>query len=795
MKVPFSWLNDIITHDVSVEEAADFLTRGGLEVEEILNVEKVKGGLAGLVVGEVTDCVQHPNADKLKLTQVNLGETSVQIVCGAPNVDKGQKVIVAPVGCTIYPLEGDSFKIKKGKLRGEVSEGMICADDEIGLGFDHSGIKVLPNDAPVGCLASEYLKLDSEPVIEIGLTPNRGDAMSILGVARDLKGSLDLAKQSSNLNFPEVTFHSATTETKIQVESEDDTPIYYIARLSNIQVGDSPEFIKTRLEAAGIGSINNVVDITNYVMLELGNPLHAFDQDQLQGEISVALAQQDEKFIALDGSEISLNSEDLTIRDSSGPICIAGVYGSQHSGVSENSNSIALEAAVFNSSRVRRTVLRHQLRTDAAARFDKGVDGNMTMVALNRAIDLLIEYAGAQLNNIEVAANSTPEVNSFSLSHEYLERITGIKLESNTVHQILSAAGIEVNSQKDAYALTIPSYKTEVLRPADVAEEFLRFFGLDNVPIGNTISTVIPIQEGQEPKLLLNQVKAHLASIGLFESVTLSITKQKENLEQQVSLLNPLSGQLSAMRTSVLDSLLDVYAFNSKRGKSGFGIFEFGKQYFKAEEAYGELEEFVLLSGKKIEEESWNSSNISSVYSIKSAVEQVLSIAGVNYQVKNIQEDSDLSEGLEFVQGKLSLAKVGIVHAHKVEQADLSELMFAGFIQWENVLTARNRAKQKFTEFSRFPRIDRDLAVILDKSVQFAEIDQALSKFKKKLLSEVFVFDVFEDKQKLGEGKVSYGLRFYFEHTDRTLKSEEVDKEIDGIIGIIEQKFKGVVRK
>tara|TARA_R110001583_G_scaffold171551_2_gene325186 strand:- start:28401 stop:30827 length:2427 start_codon:yes stop_codon:yes gene_type:complete len=799
MKISYNWLKQFLKVDWEAEKTGELLTDLGLEVEGIETVESIKGSLAGIVVGKVLTCVQHPNADRLKVTTINIGAGEpIQIVCGAPNVAEGQTVPVATIGTTLYDDKGEGFKIKKGKIRGEESHGMICAEDELGLGSSHDGIMVLEDSLIAGTLASEVFNIEKDEVFEIGLTPNRADAMSHYGTARDLRAGLIQNDVPLELISPPVSeFHvdDRTLKFDVIVEDIEKAPRYAGVTISDITVKDSPEWIQNRLKAIGLTPINNIVDITNYVLHELGQPLHAFDASKFRGQkVIVKTLPTGTKFTTLDGVERELNEEDLMIcNGSEEPMCIAGVFGGLDSGVTVHTTSIFLESAYFNPVSIRKTAKRHALNTDASFRFERGIDPNFTKYALKRAANLIIEVAGGKVSS-EIVDLYPTKIEDFQvfLSFEKMDRLIGSKIPRETVKNILASLDIKFNSVTDGgIGLTIPSYRVDVTREADVIEEILRVYGYNNVEFSHKLNTSISFSEFDATKIE-DVVANQLISQGFNETMANSLTKasylsltEMLNEEHNVAMLNPLSNDLGVMRQSLLFSGLESVVYNVNRKNSSLKFFEFGKTYHKFESGYSEQKHLTLFVSGNRTKDSWNvAQKPSDFFYLKGIVKTILQRLGIQ-NIKTTPTKNDVfSEGITLSLGKIKLVDLGVVkQAINKEFGIKQEVLFADF-NWENVLKVGGKSQVKITELPKFQAVKRDFALLLDNEVTFNEIYNLAFQAEKSYLKEVDLFDVYEG-DKLEQGKKSYAVSFLIQDENKTLN----DKQIDKIMQKLQQTF------
>ncbi|MCH2490837.1 MAG: phenylalanine--tRNA ligase subunit beta [Flavobacteriales bacterium] len=799
MNISYNWLKQFINLDWSPEKTAELLTDLGLEVEGISNFTSLPGALEGVIVGHVVTCKKHPNADRLKITEVDLGNGSpVQIVCGAPNVSEGQKVPVATVGTTLYDKEGSPWQIKKGKIRGEVSEGMICAEDELGLGNDHDGILVLDSKLKPGTKVSDLYEIENDTVFEIGLTPNRADAMSHWGVARDLRAGLLMQDISLELITPSTSsFHidSRTLKIDVAVENNELAPRYCGVTISGLTVSESPDWLKNRLKAVGLAPINSVVDATNYVLHELGQPLHAFDATKIQGnEIHVKTLPKGTKFTTLDGIERTLDKEDLMICDAKGPLCIAGVFGGLHSGVTEKTTSIFLESAYFNPVSVRKTAKRHGLNTDASFRFERGIDPNITEYALMRAAILITEIAGGEVSSeITDIYPKKIEDHQVYLSFDNASSLIGETIPRETIKDILTSLEIKINNVTESgLGMTIPAYRNDVTREADVIEEVLRVYGYNrigfNQKLNASISTTQPVEDYQ----VRDKVSALLTAQGFHEMLGNSLTTPKyidliSELKQDynVSMLNPLSQDLSVLRQSMLFGALEALSYNNNRRIQNVKLFEFGKTYHNFPGGREEHKHMSLLVSGDRTHDSWtHKTRPTDFFYLKGLITTVLHRLGIKgYSEVGLQDDV-FTEGLELKLGKKALVRFGVVSKNITKQFDIeNEVLFADF-NWDQVLAEITSENFQLRPIPKFPQVKRDFALLLDDSANFNELKSAAMQTEKKLLKDVRLFDVYTGKN-LPKGKKSYALSFTLQDDKKTL----TDKQIDKIMKKLEQRF------
>jgi phenylalanyl-tRNA synthetase beta chain len=782
MKISYNWLKEFIDTDKTPQEISIILTGTGLEVESLEKVQPIPGGLEGLVIGFVKECVQHPNADRLRITKVDVGgPEGLQIVCGAANVAAGQKVVVATVGTTVYPTAGEPFKINKSKIRGEVSEGMICAEDEIGLGTDHAGIMELDADAVVGSLAKDYFKLNDDYMYEIGLTPNRADAASHLGTARDVAAFLKIGITKPNVSAFKVANTSRTVE--VIVENEQASPRYSGLTISGIEVKESPQWLKERLAVIGIRSINNIVDVTNYVLHELGQPLHAFDADEIKGnKVLVKNYPEGTVFKTLDDVDRKLSANDLMIGNAEEPMCIAGVFGGITSGVKASTKSIFLESAYFNSVSVRKTAKRHGLKTDASFRFERGTDPDMTVFALKRAALLIQQVAGGEVSSDIVDLYPTPVAPfAFDVTYKNIDRLIGKAISHTEIKGIIEALDIKVvNETEEGLSLQVPPYRVDVTREVDIVEEILRIYGYNNIEIPTQIRASLNNSQRPEKDTVQNQLSDLLTANGFNEILSNSLTKSaySDNLETAVKILNPLSSDLDVMRQTMLYSGLEAIAYNQNRRAADLKFYEFGKIYSVKDDKYSEVQRFSIFITGANAAEQWNQKpKPVSFYNLKAIVDGILQRLNITDYVVDDATCKKMAFGLQYMLHGKQLVKFGFVAAIALKKADMDKEVFYADFNFDLVLSAVRKNKIVYEEVSKFPAVRRDLSMLIDKSVSFGQLKQIAQKTERKLLKEVSVFDVYEG-DKLPAGKKSYALSFIIQDIEKTL----TDKTIDAIM-------------
>ena len=802
MKISHNWLQQFIKTDLSTEEISIMLTDLGLEVEGMYSYESIKGGLQGVVVGEVLSCEPHPNADRLKKTEVLLGENEiVPIVCGAPNVAKGQKVLVATVGTLLTFHDGTEVKISKSKIRGEVSMGMICAEDELGLGSNHDGILVLDHNKIPGTPAASIFEVEIDTVYEIGLTPNRADAMSHLGVARDLKALCTLRNIPFEWSVPETSsFHVDTTQKTIPVEIEDSEKClqYHGLTLTNIKISPSPQWLQNRLKAIGINPKNNIVDVTNYVMHELGQPLHAFDADKINEKIVVKTFPKNTSFITLDGTERKLTDEDLMIGDPKESHCIAGVFGGIHSGVDEQTNSVFLESAYFNPVSIRKTAKYHGLNTDASFRFERGIDPEIGIYALKRAAILIKQLSGGEISsNIQEFSRPLEEPKQIFLSYEKIEKTIGQSLEKEELYTILSGLEIGiVNVTEAGIGMTIPSYRVDVTRPADVIEEILRVYGYNRLEEKPLVFEANPPYQWNSIHKIENEVASKLSSFGFFETLnnSLSSPEYTADFHQAVTLVNPLGKELSKMRQTLLYQALEVVSFNLNRQNKQLKLYEFGSIYGKSGDAFIEAKRLSLSISGEVFNSHWElNSQPDPFYYFKGILSDLFKSLG--YSEPNFDETVashfDLAFSLEINAKKYG--HFGIVSSTLRNQFGIDQEVYFAELNWEELTKHAFSKPIIYEEVAKFPLMRRDFALLIDKNVSFQSLKDTAYKTERKILQDVNLFDVYEGKN-LPKDKKSYGISFTFQDKNKTLTDKQVERVMEQLLQNFKSQFGAELR-
>ena len=809
MKISYKWLQKYLPIDLDINKVSEILTDLGLEVEGVEAIESIKGSLKGIVVGKVLTCGKHPNADRLNVTTVDLGNgIPVQIVCGAPNVAKGQTVPVATVGTTLYDDKGEAFIIKKSKIRGEESFGMICAEDELGLGKSHDGIMVLDNSLKAGTPAAKVFNIETDYTIEIGLTPNRADAMSHLGVARDLRAGLTQQGINSKLITPSVSdFHVEERTFKIDIDVQDNlrAPRYVGLSITDIKIAESPEWLKNRLNAIGLTPINNVVDITNFVLHDLGQPLHAFDANKIKkNKVIVKTLKEGTKFTTLDGVERTLHQEDLMICDGEeNPMCIAGVFGGLESGINENTTAIFLESAYFNPVSIRKTAKRHALNTDASFRFERGIDPNITEYALKRAAILIHELAGGKISSeiIDIYPNKIDDFQIF-LSYERMNKLIGHFIDSDIIQNILVSLDIKINNHTETgLNLTIPAYRVDVTREVDVFEEILRVYGYNNVEFSEKLNMSITSSVEQKNEKIQNIVSTQLINSGFFETMANSLTKpnytdysDQINADANVTILNPLSQDLSVMRQSMLFSGLETVSFNINRKNKDLKLFEFGKTYHKFNDKYQEEKHLSLfITGNKLPL-VWNSTaQQSDFFYLKGIVTTLLERLGATEVKPKPTKNDVFSEGLSLSLGKIKVVDFGVVQSNITKDFGIKqEVLYADF-NWSALLKLAQNKSIKVSLPSKFPEVKRDLALLINNETTFLDIYRLAKETERSYLKSIDLFDVYEGKN-LPDGKKSYAVSFMLQDEEKTLDEKQIEGIMQKLQGAFENKLGASLR-
>lgn len=808
MTISYKWLSEYLPVTVEPERLSRILTSVGLEVESMEKYEEVKGGLFGLIIGEVLQVEKHPNADKLTVTKVNIGNGDpLQIVCGAPNVAAGQKVIVAPVGTTIYPANSDPLTMKAVKIRKEESQGMICAEDEIGLGTSHDGIMVLPADVIVGTSATEYFQPYEDIIYHIGLTPNRMEAMSHWGVARDICAYLshhekkDIKPNARNNNNFKVDNTTLTVDVK--VENEKACPRYSGISIANISIKESPKWLQQKLKAIGLRPINNIVDITNFIQHETGQPLHAFDADLITGKkIIVKNLPEGTKFVTLDEKERKLSSEDLMICDASGGICIAGVFGGLHSGVLNKTKNIFLESAFFDAVTTRKTSFRHGLRTDAASRFEKGTDISATVNVLKKAALMIKEICGGEIASQIVDVYPKPiNKTEVSIKFHYIKKLSGKNYHPDAVKDILNSLGFETLKEGiDELRVAVPFHKPDISLPADLVEEIVRIDGLDNIEIPGEITITPSIEENYTKEIYREKVSGYLIGQGFNEMMTNSITNavyfSEEEKQQMVAMKNSLSTELNILRNSLLETALEVVARNLNHKNNSLRLFEFGKAYNTSGPGiYSESEKLCMVITGNKNDDNWKQKNISSdIYYLKGAVDVLLKLLGITTDLIEVSPVPKLKDHFVYKINNQIIAGAGEVKKNVLDKFGIKQPVFFASFNWRSLIEIASEQKIIIKELPKYPSVQRDLALIVSKDLVWEKVEQSVKKIKLGKLREIKLFDIFES-EKLGAGKKSMAVNFTFSDEEKTLTDVEIDSWMNSIMKTLEKEIEAEIRK
>jgi len=806
MKISYNWLKEYLDIDLAAQELSELLTDIGLEVEDLTLYKGPGNGLEGLVIGQVKKVEKHPDADKLTLTWVDAGTgEDLQIVCGAPNVAQGQKVIVALPGTTLYPVKGVPFTIKKAKIRGVESQGMICAEDEIGLGTNHEGIMVLPDDARVGSKAKEYYGLKDDWIFEIALTPNRADAFSHLGVARDLRAALNVRyNKNLLLKFPgidESVFNKTETPIEVIVEDLQRCPRYSGILIKNVKVGESPNWLKEKLRAVGQRPINNIVDVTNFILQEFGQPLHAFDADEIKGgKVIVKTLPDNSKFKTLDEVERTLSKDDLMICDAQEGMCIAGVFGGIHSGVKGETRNIFLESAHFNPLAIRKTSTRHGLRTDAAMRFEKGTNPAITVTALKRAVNMILQVAGGETGSAVIDVYPQP-VSNFNITLEYahLDRLIGYQLDADTIHDILEYLGIEITSEsQETLELSVPPFKVDVHRQADVVEEILRIYGVNRIPLPETIRTSISLRGDADLREQLNNAASdYLSSAGFREMINNSLSRAEYYPDSKglVKLQKSANADLNVMRLNMLYSGLETVAYNLNRKNNDLKFYEIGKNYRQENRAaYTENWHLTLFVTGDKHPESWVEKNRQAdFFFLKSVVHNILRRVGISSFTDTEIDGNIFRYGTGYSVRQHTVVQFGLVQPVHLKKLDIRQNVFYADFLWDTIFELAKSNTIQFKEIPCFPGMRRDLALLLKEDIPFAAVQKIAVEEGKRILKGVNLFDFFQDV-KLGEGMKSYAVSFFFEDEEKTLTDNDVDKVMTRLMNRYREELKAEIR-
>ncbi len=808
MTISYNWLSEYLPEKVAPEKLSKILTAIGLEVESLEKYEELKGGLEGLVIGEVLECEKHPDADKLSLTSVNIGGTEpLQIVCGASNVAKGQKVVVATVGATIYPSTGEPVTMKKAKIRGVESFGMICAEDEIGLSDNHAGIMVLPENTKAGTPAANYFKPYTDHIFEIGLTPNRMDAMSHLGVARDVCAYLTHhTKKEARIKSPfKNNFKADNQELVIDVsiQNADACQRYAGVSLQGVKVAESPKWLQQKLKSIGLRPINNIVDITNFILHETGQPLHAFDADMIKGKkVIVKTLPEGTAFTTLDGKERKLAAEDLMICNETEPMCIGGVFGGLDSGVKDSTTNIFLESAWFNPVSIRKTSFRHGLRTDAATRFEKGVDISNTLNVLKRAALMITEIAGGKIasNIIDVYPDPKPRT-EVAIKYHYIKKLSGKNYHGDSIKNILSSLGFDlVKEGQDEMRFAVPYSKPDISIPADIVEEIMRIDGLDNVEIPAAITITPSVETLSYDAAYKEKVANYLVGAGFHEIFTNSITNSayfsEEVLQTTVKMINNLSEELNVLRPGMMETGLETVAYNLNRRNNDLQFFEFGKTYaVKGTGKYEELQHLsIYITGKKTGDGWKNKGEKSDIYFAKAVFEKIAALLGVTITAYTTGTHSKLDNCINAVINDNTIATIGTSNKKVLALFDIKQPVFYIDIDWDKLLEFSRKQQIQYTEIPKFPAVQRDLAMVVDKSLEYGQVEKATKSARINKLKSINLFDVFES-EKLGANKKSLAVSFTFLDEEKTMTDKDIDAMMSKIIASYEKELNAEIRK
>ena len=816
MKISLDWLSELIDlKGIKATELKDILTTIGLEVASIEKFHPIKGGLEGLVIGEVLEAQKIEGTNNLSATKVNIGDKILDIVCGAPNVKKGQKVVVATVGTTLF-YQNKPLKIKKVKLRGHISEGMICAEDEIGLGNSHDGIMVLENNAPVGYLLKEYLNIKEDTIIEIDLTPNRIDAASHYGVARDIFAYFNAREKFLKLRKREVNLPQPTSKLDFNIKIEDTVGCkrYSGVTITGVEVKESPEWLKHKLMAIGLTPINNIVDITNFVLHETGQPLHAFDADKIKGKtIKIKTLKENTTFTTLDGEERKLSAQDLMICDAEdNPLCMAGILGGLNSGITDNTKNIFLESAWFNPTYIRKSSKKHNLHTDASFRFERGTDINNTIYPLKLATSLILQLAGGQLSmDIKDIYDNPIEETVVELEYDYINTILGKELDDFQIKNILEGLEIKIIAQKEkSFLATIPTYRIDVKRPADVIEEILRIYGYNNIETPKVVKSVLSFRKKPDKFSLTNQISDMLSNRGFREIMNNSLTASSyyKNLktfpsEKLVKLKNPLSSELDVMRQTLLFGMLESTKRNVNRQKRDIRFYEFGNVYELKKpndinflSSYKETYKLALLISGFHKENFWDNKPYKNDYFLlKQEVELILKRLKIEITKKEHLQNEIIDYGIKYYHENNEIFFIGKVNSKLSKDFEIDFPVFFSETNFNLLMELSSKNSIKFEELPKYPEVQRDFAITLDKSISFLTIEEKIKSIKSNLIKEVFLFDIYENEEKLGKGKKSYAIRLTLQNRHKTLKDEEANKILFKIINKLEKEIGATIRK
>ena len=804
MKISYCWLKEHLDFNLDPISTADILTDIGLEVERTETYENIKGSLSGLVVGEILSIEKHPNADRLSITKVDIGEIeNYTIICGASNIENNQKVIVAKPGVTIYPKKGEPIKIKKAKIRGQESFGMICSEDEVGLGNNHEGVVILNSSSKIGSDVKDYFDVRIDTIFEIGLTPNRADAMSHYGVARDLLVALKFKKIiNQNTQLKKLPIYKKLNlkvkeSINIQIDNPKQCYRYSGVIIKNINVRPSPNWLKEKLESIGLKPINNVVDITNYVLHNYGQPLHAFDYDKINGKIvHIKTPKKDTLFTTLDSVERKLNENDIMICNKDQEMCIGGVFGGENSGVSEKTKNIFIESAVFNPVSVRKTAKRHGLNTDASFRYERGVDYKMVMPALYEASELVVDLCNGVIASefYDNFPNKESDY-TFQINFDNIRKTGGFSIHNKEITKILNLLEIQTeNTGLNSAQITVPNYRADVQREIDITEEIMRIYGYNNIDIPKKINSSPSLTTFKSRHSLEQKISNHLVSLGFMEMMNNSLSKESFRVDKNsIQLLNPLSKDTSKLRTSLIFGALEILKFNHFNGSPNNKFFEWGRTYKLQDEKYIESNELVIaISGLQNNEHWYNGKSPSTFFQLKGIIESIFKLFGTVYYQEPISKDSYFQEGILIKNNQEVLATIGLIKKDILNILGYKEICYLAVIKIDPFIKSSNQFKNKIKAVNKFQKSYRDLSILIEEEVSMNEIMKSIKNINSTILKSISLFDIYREKQ--FKGKKSYGFRFVFLHPERTLKDLEVDEIMNEIQTVLKKEFNASLR-
>ncbi len=791
MKIAYSWLKKFISIDASPEEIAEKITLSGLEVENLELFESIKGNLEGVIVAQVVECEQHPNADKLKKCKVDTGKEILEVICGAPNVAKNQKVLFATVGTTLYPKNSEPIIIKSAKIRGEVSNGMICAEDELGIGDSHDGIMILPDNTPIGIPAKEYLNLHQDIVFEIGLTPNRTDAMSHFGVAREIA-----ALYKTAIHFPSQEINSLIDcAVKVSIEDTEVCPLYAGLTIQNIKVQESPKWLQNLLTSVGQRPINNIVDVTNYVLLSLGQPLHAFDLKKIKNnQIIVRKSKNGEKLKVLDKTEKNLTGNELLITNPEEAMCIAGVMGGLDSGVTEQTTSIFLESAYFHPTQIRLSVQKTGLRSESSYRYERGIDPNRVIECLKYAANLIQQIAGGEISHVVYKGTTEFEPYSISFNYKKANKLIGLEIHKDTYHQVFQSLDFQLQRMnEDNIKVLVPRYRHDVTRFQDIIEEFLRIYGLNQVPTSKYISLPLNAKRLFSDYSIQWNLGNYLAGKGWNEIETNSLVAEKWSTEKTVKVFNKLSDDHAHLRETLLWGGLQSIQYNLNRQNPDLKFFEWGRIYQASEtQPIEKIHLSFWLTGNRFPENWMNPKQKSSIFEIQAIILELFEKFRIPYQIQNLESSPYFEQGLTFIHKSQNLAYLGLVKNSILKSFEIKQEVFFGWIEWENVLPFVLKSSQPYKPVSKFPYMRRDISLFIEPHITYQSLEQAIQKVNPKLIKEINLFDVFEDKK---NNTKSYAISVKFLDETKTLTDDIVDKIMQKIFQNLESIQGVTIRK